>query len=67
MEKIYSKVEPEKLLHIIVRKEDFKPGRQDIVEENQFIQCSILQMEEGKTFKPHKHIWKERTRNVIAQ
>jgi hypothetical protein len=67
MEKIYSKVDPEKLLHIIVRKDDFKPGREDIVEENQFIQCSILQMENGKTFKPHKHIWKERTRNVIAQ
>jgi hypothetical protein len=67
MEKIYSKVEPEKLLHIIVRKDDFKPGREDIVEENQFIQCSILQMENGKTFRPHKHIWKERTRDVIAQ
>jgi hypothetical protein len=67
MQKIYSKIEPEKLLHIIVRKDDFKPGREDIVEENQFIQCSILQMENGKTFKPHKHIWKERTRNVIAQ
>jgi len=67
MEKIYSKVEPEKLLHIIVRKNDFKPGREDVVEENQFIQCSILQMENGKTFRPHKHIWKERTRNVIAQ
>jgi cupin fold WbuC family metalloprotein len=24
-------------------------------------------MENGKTFPPHKHIWKERTRNVIAQ
>ena len=24
-------------------------------------------MEEGKTFKPHKHIWKNRTRDVIAQ
>jgi hypothetical protein len=67
MEKIYSKVEPEKLLHIIVRKDDFKPGREDIVEENQFIQCSILQMENGKTFRPHRHIWKERTRDVIAQ
>ena len=67
MEKIYSKINPDKLLHIIVRKDDFKSGRQDIVEENQFIQCSILQMEEGKTFKAHKHIWKERTRNVIAQ
>ena len=67
MQKIYSKIQPEKLLHIIVRKDDFKPGREDIVEENQFIQCSILQMENGKTFRPHKHIWKERTRDVIAQ
>lgn len=67
MEKIYSKQSPETLLHIIVRKEDMLPGRQDIVSEENFIQCSILNMEEGKTFKPHKHIWKERTRNVIAQ
>lgn len=67
MENIYSKINSDKLLHIIVRKNDFKEGRQDIVEENQFIQCSILQMENGKTFKPHKHIWKQRTRNVIAQ
>lgn len=67
MEKIYSKIEPTKLLHIIVRKEDFVDGRQDIVDGDQFIQCSMLKLESGKTFKPHKHIWKERTRNVIAQ
>lgn len=67
MEKIYSKIEPEKLLHFVVRKDDFKSGRQDIVDESQFIQCSMLQMESGKTFKPHKHIWKERKQNVIAQ
>ena len=24
-------------------------------------------MEKDKTFKPHRHIWKERTRNIIAQ
>ena len=67
MEKIYSKVDPSKLLHLIVRKDDITPGRQDVISEENFIQCSILNMEEGKTFKPHKHIWKERTRNVIAQ
>jgi hypothetical protein len=67
MEKIYSKVQPEKLLHFIVRKEDITSGRQDLVAEDQFIQCSALNMEKDKTFKPHKHIWKERTRNVIAQ
>ena len=67
MEKIYSKIHPNKLLHIIVRKKEITSGRQDIVPEDNFIQCSILNMETGKTFKPHKHIWKERTRNVIAQ
>jgi hypothetical protein len=67
MIKYYSKVDPNKLLHMVVRKEEITLGRQDIVPEENFIQCSILNMEKGKTFKPHKHIWKERTRNVIAQ
>jgi cupin fold WbuC family metalloprotein len=67
MEKIYSKVDPNKLLHIITRKEEIKPGRVDIVPEENFIQCSMLNLEKDKTFRPHKHIWKERTRNVIAQ
>jgi len=67
MEKIYSKIDPDKLLHIIVRGNDIKPGREDIVSEENFIQCSMLNMDEGKTFKPHRHIWKERNRNVIAQ
>jgi hypothetical protein len=65
--KIYSKVNPEKLLHIVVRKSEIVKGRNEIVPENNFIQCGILNMEKGKTFPPHKHIWKERTRNVIAQ
>lgn len=67
MEKIYSKSYPGMLLHIIVRKSDFKEGRQDIVDPNQFIQCSMLQMNKGKTFQPHYHIWKSGPENVIAQ
>lgn len=67
MENFYSKIEPGKLLHMIVRKEDILPGRKDVVSEENFIQCSILNLEKDKTFKPHRHIWKERTRNVIAQ
>ncbi len=67
MEKIYSISQPDKLLHVIVRKTDIVPGRQDVIPEDQFIQCSLLNMESGKTFKPHKHIWKERNRNIIAQ
>jgi mannose-6-phosphate isomerase-like protein (cupin superfamily) len=67
MEKIYSKIDPTKLLHVIVRKENLTPGRVEVINEDQFIQCALLNMEKGKTFKSHKHIWKERTRNVIAQ
>tara|TARA_R100001510_G_C7626036_1_gene185870 strand:+ start:570 stop:986 length:417 start_codon:yes stop_codon:yes gene_type:complete len=64
---IYSKVKPDKLLHIVVRKGDLVSGRTEVVSEEHFIQCALLNMEKGKTFKPHKHIWKNRTRDVIAQ
>lgn len=67
MEKIYSTVEPGVLLHIVVRKKDIKPGRIDLIPEQNFIQCSILQMEKDKTFRPHKHIWKKAIEPVIAQ
>lgn len=67
MKNIYSKIDETKLLHIIVRKNEINKGREDIVSEENFIQCSRLNLDKGTTFKPHKHIWKERTRNVIAQ
>ena len=67
MIKYYSKINPSKLLHIVVRKEDLIPGRVEVVPENNFIQCALLNMEKDKTFKAHKHIWKERSRNIIAQ
>ena len=67
MQLIYSKIEPKKLLHIIVRKEDLKPGRTEVVSEEHFIQCALLNMEKDKTFKPHKHIWKPGEKECIAQ
>lgn len=67
MEKIYSKVEPNKLLHIINRVSEIE-GRNDIVDDENFIQCATLRMGKGKTFRPHKHVEKERTHtNQIAQ
>jgi len=59
MEKIYSKVEEGKLLHIINRLPEIE-GRSEIVPENNFIQCATLRMSNGKTFPPHKHITKDR-------
>ena len=58
MEKIYSKKD-NRLLHVINRLEDIT-GRNDIIPENNFIQCATLKMEKGKTFDPHKHIVKNR-------
>ena len=59
MEKIYSKVEPTKLLHVVNRLSDIT-GRNDIIPEDNFIQCATLKMEKDKTFPPHKHITKDR-------
>ena len=67
MKKIYSKVEKDKLLHIINRYDEIE-GRSDVAPEDQFIQLATLRMEKGKTFRPHKHIWKiSSSPEVIAQ
>lgn len=67
MEKIYSKVKPELLLHIINRKSEIQ-GRTNVVNDEHFIQCATLRMEKGTTFRPHKHITKERHHKAqIAQ
>lgn len=69
IEKIYSKIQPDKLLHIIHRNSNEENlSRLELVPEENFIQCSFLTMPKGKTFKPHKHIFKQRTyNNQIAQ
>ena len=59
MEKIYSKVETDKLLHIINRLDEIN-GRTEVIPEDNFIQCATLKMEKDKTFPPHKHITKDR-------
>jgi len=67
MEKIYSKVETDKLLHVINRLDDIN-GRTEVIPENNFIQCATLKMEKDKTFPPHKHITKDRHyKEQIAQ
>lgn len=63
MERIYSKVKPDLLLHIIHRYADVKnrlTNRVEIVPPNEFIQCASLKLPSQTTFRPHKHIVKER-------
>ncbi len=68
-EEIYSKVRPDKqLLHFVVRNGSVAEGRTDLVNADQFIQCSALRLKKDTTFKPHKHNWKQPTNDyTIAQ
>ncbi len=66
MKKIYSRIDPDTLLHVIYRFDEIDK-RTDIIPDNQFLQLASLKMEKGKTFKPHRHIWKSGQKEVIAQ
>lgn len=67
MKKIYSRLSQEVLLHIIYRLDDLEEGRIDIAPENEFLQVAALKLEKGKTFKPHKHIEKEKITNIAQE
>lgn len=65
--KIYSKIKPDKLMHMVCKPELFSNSRTDIVPSSEYIQLSILNLQGGKTFVPHKHIYKEVPNQAIAQ
>ena len=69
MEKYYSKINTNKLLHIVNRLSNINDKQRiNIVPEDNFIQCSLLKLENNKTFSPHKHITKSRNYdNQISQ
>lgn len=71
MIKIYSKIDPKKLLHIVVTTKDlYETGKEriNIVPDNEFIQCAFLHMKKGRTFQAHKHILKPAPcKKIIAQ
>lgn len=67
MYKIYSRIEPTKLLHLVNYFGEITE-RTDVCDNDQFIQLATLRMPAGKTFRPHQHIWKAAPRDrVIAQ
>ena len=66
-DKIYSNVEPGKLLHIVCRPSELEDVRSDIVGEQEYLQLAILNFSKGKTFRPHKHIYKPVPKSAIAQ
>lgn len=65
MEKIYSKIKPNTLLHIVYRLDEVN-GRTNISPSEEFLQLASIKMHKGQTFKAHKHITVEKV-TTIAQ
>jgi cupin fold WbuC family metalloprotein len=67
MHYIYSRIDPDKLLHMVHRFDEITE-RTNVAPNDQFIQLATLHMPKGKTFRPHQHVWKPAPRaRVIAQ
>ena len=67
MRKIFSRKDPSKLLHIINRFDEIN-SRTNVAPDHQFLQLATMRLDKGKTFSPHKHIWKNLEDNqAIAQ
>lgn len=49
MTKIYSKIEPNLLLHIVNRLSDIQ-GRTEIIPEDNFLQCATIELNKDKNF-----------------
>lgn len=59
MEKIYSKIDKDVLLAIIVPFQDFNKPRNEIVPAEEFLQGALIRVNDGDCFRPHRHIWKQ--------
>ena len=66
MDKFYSKLEPGKLLHSVVRVTDVAAKRTDFVDPAEFLQVAGIKLVAGDTFRAHKHIPVQKT-TTIAQ
>ncbi len=67
MIKIFSRIEPSRLLHLVLSTDNSK-SREQLVDSDQFLQVATLQLKSGENFSAHKHLWKELDSNKsIAQ
>ena len=67
IQRVYSKLNPDKLLHIVCRPSTFDGIREDVVADEEFLQLAIMKHDAGRTFKAHQHVYKEVPSQSIAQ
>jgi hypothetical protein len=66
LEKIYSKIQPDTLLHIIYRLNEIN-GRTNISPGEEFLQLASIEMQKGQTFRAHRHIIVEKVTNIAQE
>jgi len=66
MRKIYSKIHPCILLHIINKQNEIAE-RQDMCPADECLQMACFKLDNGKTFKPHKHITKNVQHDITQE
>ena len=64
---IWSKKDPDVLLHIVNRLSDISHQRKDIVPDKEYLQVGVFKMDEGKTFRPHQHIPLQRQTDITQE
>lgn len=67
MRNLYSKIDPLLLLHIVNKQSEITEQRVDMSPNEEFLQVACFKLNEGKTFKPHKHIENIRTTNITQE
>lgn len=65
--KIYSNINPEVLLHQVVRLEDISHKRWNVSSDDEYLQLGVFRMDNGKTFRPHKHLILKRETDITQE
>ena len=60
-EEILSRVQPDKLLHVVFRRADITEARTDICDPAEGLQVACFRLPAGKTLRAHEHIPRPRT------
>lgn len=67
MKKIFSKIKPKTLLHLVGSIKNINTNRIDIAPEKEYLQLAILKLPNGKSFRPHKHIIQQKMTDIAQE
>lgn len=67
MKEIHSRIVKNKLMHIVCKMSDFSTKRSDLCPTTEFLQVGCFILNNGKTFKPHKHIENIRKTDITQE